>query len=60
VLRDSLPTLAVVQLHPIVFSIFDFAAVLEGLSEQIPQEVVIGCIFETKVSHIGEVLVELI
>ena len=60
VLGDGFPSLAVVELHPIILPILNFAAVLESLSEQVPEEIVIGGIFETKVPHICEILVELI
>jgi len=53
------PAFAAVQLHPVVFSIFDLASVLQDLSEEITEIIVIGSVFETKVPDIREVLVEL-
>ena len=52
VLLHSLPALAVVELHPVVLAVLDLATVLEGLSEQIAQVIVVGCIFEAKVADI--------
>ena len=60
VVLGRLPPLAVVQLHPIVLSIFDLARSLESLSEQITQVVVIWSILESKVADVAEVLVELL
>jgi len=60
VLFHGFPSLSVVQLHPIVFSIFDFSCVLESLGEQIPKVVVVRCILETEVPHVAQVFVELL
>lgn len=54
------PALAVVELHPIVLAIFDFAGVLESLSEELAQIFVVGCVLEAKVADVAEVFVELL
>lgn len=52
VLLHSLPALAVVELHPVVLTVLDFATVLECLSEQVAQVIVVGCVFEAKVADV--------
>jgi len=54
------PALAVVELHPVILAIFHLAGALECLREQLAEVVVVGCVFEAKVSHVAEVLVELL
>jgi hypothetical protein len=60
VLLDGLPSFAVVQLHPVVLSIFQLPGVLQRLGEQIAEVVVVGSVLEAEVSHIREILVELL
>ena len=57
-LLDGLPSFAVVQLHPVVLPVFHLARALQGLGEEVAEVVVVGGVFESKVSHICEVLVE--
>jgi len=60
VFGDGFPPFAIVQLHPVVFSVIHLAAVLQGLSKESTKEVIVGCILKAKVSHVAQVLVELI
>jgi hypothetical protein len=53
-----LPTLAVVQLHPVVLAILNLPSALEGLGEELAQVVVVGGILESEVANVAEVLVE--
>jgi hypothetical protein len=53
-----LPTLAVVELHPIVDAIFLLARILESLSKELAEVVVVWLVFESEVSDVAEVLVE--
>jgi hypothetical protein len=55
-----LPTLAVVQLHPVVLAILYLSCALQRLGEELAEIVVIGSIFKTEVANIAEVLVELL
>jgi len=50
-----LPTLTVVQLHPVVHLIVLVSIVLHGRCEQFSQEVVIGRLIKGKFSHVIEV-----
>lgn len=59
-MRLDLPSLAVVQLHPVVLAVLDLPSALERLSEELAQVVVIGSILEPKVADVAEVLVELL
>lgn len=56
----SLPSFAIIELHPIVLSIFDFAGVLERLSEQLTQIVVVRSILKSKVPDVAKVFAELL
>lgn len=49
-----------VDLHPVVLAILDITSVLQGLGKKLSEVVVIGGIFETKVSDVRQVLVELL
>lgn len=53
------PSSSVVQLHPVVFSVFDFPSVLQSLSEQVAQVVVVGSVLEAEVPDVAQVLAEL-
>lgn len=53
------PALAVVELHPVVLAILDLASVLQCLSEEIAEVVVVWSVFKAKVADIRKVLVEL-
>lgn len=52
VLLHGLPALAVVQLHPIVLAIFNLATILQCLSEQIAQVVVVGSVLKAEVANV--------
>ena len=56
----GLPALAIIQLHPVVFPVFDFAGALESLSKELAKIIVVRSVFKSKVSDIAEVLVELL
>ena len=58
VMLHGFPSLAIVQLHPVIFSIFDFASVLEGLSKEVSKVVVVRSVLEAKVSYIAQVFVK--
>ena len=53
-----LPTLSVVQLHPVVLAVFNFASALERLGEEFAQVVVVRCVLEAEVTDIAQILVE--
>lgn len=52
------PSLAVVDLHPVVFAILNLARVLQCLRKEIAQVIVVRVVLETKVADVAEVLVE--
>jgi hypothetical protein len=54
----DLPTLAVVQLHPVVLAVFNLSGALQCLGEELAEVVVVGGILESEVANITEVLVE--
>lgn len=54
------PALAIVQLHPVVFTILNLARALQGLGEELAEVVVVGCVLEAQVTDVAEVLVELL
>lgn len=55
---DCFPAAAAIEFHPVIFAVFDFAGVLEGLSEEVAEEVIIGRVFEAEVAHVAEIFVE--
>ena len=55
-----LPALAVVKLHPVILAVLDLAGALECLREQLTEVVVVGGVFKAKISHVAEILVELL
>ena len=59
-LRNSFPPLAIVELHPIIFTIFYFTEILQCLSEKVAQVVVVWGILEAKVTDICKILVKFI
>jgi hypothetical protein len=59
-LLDGFPATTAVELHPVILSIFNLTRVFQGLGEQIPQEVVVRGVFESEVSNIAKILVELL
>lgn len=48
------------DLHPVVFTILDLPGILESLSKQLPEIVIIGRIFESQVSYVSKILRELL
>ena len=54
------PAPSIVQLHPVILSVLNFASVLQSLREQITEVIIIGGIFEPKVANVRQVLVELL
>ena len=58
VLFHGFPAFAVIELHPVVFAVFDFAGVFERLGEEIAEVVVVGGVFETEVADVAEIFVE--
>lgn len=59
-LLHMLPTLAIVDLHPIVIAVLDVPNVLKCLSEQVSEIVIVRRVLETKVSDVAQVFVELL
>jgi hypothetical protein len=57
---EDFPPLSVVQLHPVVLSVFNLAGALKCLSEQFAEVVVIRCVLKAKVPDVAKVLVELL
>lgn len=55
---DSFPATSTVKLHPVVLAVFNLASVLQGLGEEIAEEVVVGGVLEAEVANIREVLVK--
>lgn len=49
---------AVVQLHPVVLSILDLPSVLQSLGKQVPEVIVVGGVFKTKIAHITQIFGE--
>ncbi len=49
-----------VDLHPVVFAVLDLAGVLESLSKELAEIVVVGGVFEAEVADVREVLAELL
>lgn len=60
VARSRLPTLAVVEEHPVVRAVFDLARVLQHLGEELSEEVVVGRLLETELPDVVEVDGELV
>jgi hypothetical protein len=52
------PPLAVVELHPIVHTIFGLSGILQGLSEKISEVVIVWLVLKSKVAHVAKILVE--
>ena len=53
-----LPALAVVQLHPVIFTVFDFSSALESLREKFAQIIVVRGVLETQVPDVAEILIQ--
>ena len=58
-LLHVLPSFAVVDFHPIVISVLDIPNVLECLSEQVSEVVIVWRILEAEVADVAQVFVEL-
>ena len=56
----SVPSSSTIQLHPVILAVFNVAGVLQCLTEQVSQEVVIGSVFESEVPYVAQVFVELL
>lgn len=56
----DLPALSVVELHPVVLAILNFASALKCLRKELTEVVVVGGVLKTKVADIAEILVELL
>lgn len=56
----GLPSFAVVELHPVIFPIFDLAGVLQRLGEQLAKIVVVWSVFKAQVPNVAKILVELL
>lgn len=57
-LLHRFPAFTVVELHPIVLSIFHFACVLQRLREKIPEIIVVRRILESQVTNVTKVFVK--
>ena len=57
-LFHSLPTLAIVELHPIILAILNFSCILQCLSKKISKIIIVGSVFESEVANVAKVLVE--
>lgn len=53
-----LPSSSIVELHPVIFAIFDFSGILESLCQEVPEVIVVRGILEAEVAHISEVFRE--
>ncbi len=53
--RIRLPPLSVVQQHPVVYTVLDFASVLESLGEEVSEEIVVGSLLEAELADVVEV-----
>ena len=52
-LLHGLPTFAVMEFHPIVFTVLNLACILESLGEKFAKVIVIGGILESKIANIA-------
>lgn len=60
-LVHRVPALGVLaDLHPVVLAILHLAGVLQRLGEEVSEVIVVGGVLESKVSHVRQVLVELL
>lgn len=55
-----LPTFAIVQLHPIVFAVFNLAGIFESLGEEFPEVIVVWSVLKPEIPDVAQVLVELL
>ena len=60
VLLHCLPSLAVVEFHPVVLAVLQLTRALQGLCEEISEVVVVGRVFEAEVPHVRQVFIELL
>ena len=51
--RLVLPSSSIVELHPVILSIFDVASVLESLCQEVPEIIVVGGVLETEIANIS-------
>lgn len=52
-IRLVLPSAPIVQFHPIVLAVLDFAGIFQGLRKKISQVIVVGSVLESEVADIG-------
>ena len=57
---EDLPALSIVQLHPVILAILDFASALKSLCEKFAQVVVVRGVLEAEVADVAKVFVELL
>lgn len=50
---EHLPAFSVVQLHPVVFAVFDLARALESLRKELTEVVVVGSVFEPEIANVA-------
>lgn len=55
-----LPALPIVQLHPVVLAVLNLPSTLQRLSEEFAQVIVVRCILKAEVTHIAQILIELL
>lgn len=55
-----LPTFAIVQLHPIVFTVLDLARILESLSKEFSEVVVVWGVLKPEIPDVAQVFVEFV
>src|ERR1700761_4888692 len=58
VLFHGLPSLAVIDFHPIIISVLGLSSVLQSLCEEVTQIIVIRFIFKSKIADITEIFIE--
>lgn len=57
-IRFVFPAPSVVQLHPVIFSVFNIASVFQSLCEEVPKVVIVGGVLESKIPYVSEILVK--
>lgn len=54
------PSSSVVQFHPVVFTVLNFAGVFESLCKEVPKVVVVRGVLKAKVANISKIFIELL
>lgn len=57
---QDLPSLSIVELHPVVLAILDFSSALQGLGEELAKVIIVGSVLEAQVANVAQILVELL